>query len=45
MQSTKPKIVYNMHYAIQMKLLGHKVLTTMPNPNDNKYICWVFEDD
>ncbi len=45
MQNTKTKIVYNMQYAIQMKILGHKVLTTMPNPKDNKYQCWIFEDD
>lgn len=45
MQNIKPKIVYSMQYAIQMKLLGHKVLTTMPNPKNNKYQCWIFEDD
>ena len=39
------KIVYKMDYAIQMKLLGHNLLTTMPNPVDNRYQCFIFEDD
>ena len=37
MQNNKPKVIYSMQYAIQMKLLGHKILTTMPNPKNNKY--------
>ena len=41
----KPKIVYKMQYAIKMKMKGHKVLTTLPNPVDSRYQCWVFEDD
>ena len=41
----KTKIVYKMDYAIRMKLLGHKLLTTMPNPVDNHYQCFIFEDD
>ena len=45
MQNNKPKVIYSMQYAIQMKLLGHKILTTMPNPKNNKYQCWIFEDD
>lgn len=34
-----------MQYAIKMKLKGHKVITTLPNPVDSRYLCWVFEDD
>ena len=42
---SKTKIVYKMQYAIQMKMKGHKILATLPNPSDNRYDCWVFEDD
>lgn len=46
MQNTSTiRIVYKMQYAIKMKLKGHKVLTMMPNPKDQKYQCWVFEND
>ena len=34
-----------MQYAIKLKIKGHTVLTTMPNPNNNKLDCWVFEND
>lgn len=43
MQTTK--VIYSMKVAIQLKDLGHKIVMTMPNPNDNKLICWVFEKD
>ena len=39
------RIVFKMNYAIKMQLLGHKVLKTMPNPNNNNYICWIFQWD
>ena len=45
MLDTKRKIVYRMDYAIEMKIKGHKLLTTIPNPADSNYQCWVFEDD
>ena len=41
----KTKIVYKMDYAIRMKILGHNLLTTIPNPVNNKYQCFIFEDD
>lgn len=41
----EPKVVYSMKNAIQMKIKGHKLLTTMPNPKNPKFSCWVFEDD
>ena len=28
-----------------MKVLGHHLLTTIPNPKNEKYKCWIFEDD
>ena len=45
MQQLKPKIVYKMDYAIKMKILGHNLLTTMPNPVEPTYKCFIFEDD
>lgn len=45
MQRTKTKIVYNMQYAIELKLKGHQVITTMPNPKNDKLICWIFNRD
>lgn len=39
------RIVYKMQYAIKMKLLGHKILTTLPNPANEKLQCWIFEND
>ena len=44
-RKSNTKIIYSMKYAIQLKLNGHKVLTTMPNPNDNRLMCWVFQRD
>lgn len=41
----KTKIVYKMQYAIKMRLKGHKAITTLPNPVDSRYQCWIFEDD
>ena len=43
--NTNIKIVYKMQYAIKMKLLNHEMLTTIPNPIDEKYKCWIFKDD
>ena len=45
MNKIKPKIVYKMSDPIKLKLKGHKAVTTLPNPVDSRYLCWVFEDD
>lgn len=39
------KFVYKKDYAMQLIALGHQVFTTMPNPQKNKLIMWVFLDD
>ena len=39
------KIVYKKDYAANMIALGHRLIGTMPNPVDDKYTCWIFEDD
>ena len=39
------RIVFRMKYAAKMQLLGHKLLDTMPNPNDDRYTCWIFQND
>ena len=38
-------IVYKMSIAMKLIELGHKVFTTMPNPQKPHLICWVFEWD
>lgn len=39
------RIVYKLEYAVQMKLKGHQLITTMPNPKKIEYQCWVFLND
>ena len=39
------RIVYKLDYAIKMKLKGHQLITTIPNPKKAQYQCWVFVDD
>jgi len=39
------QIVYKKDYAVSMIAIGHKLIGTMPNPTNDKYICWIFEDD
>ena len=39
------KFVYRKDYAMQLISMGHQVFTTMPNPQKNKLIMWVFLDD
>ena len=39
------KFIYRKDYAMEMIALGHQVFTTMPNPQNNKLIMWVFIDD
>lgn len=39
------RIIYKLDYAVQMKLKGHQLITTMPNPKKTEYQCWVFVDD
>ena len=38
-------IVYKRDYAASMIAMGHKLIDTMPNPVNEKYTCWIFEDD
>lgn len=39
------KIVYKRDYAASMIAMGHRLINTMPNPINEKYTCWIFEDD
>lgn len=39
------KIVYKRDYAASMIAMGHRLIDTMPNPVNEKYTCWIFEDD
>lgn len=38
-------IVYKMSIAMELIELGHRVFTTMPNPQKPHLTCWVFEWD
>ena len=37
--------VYRKDFAMQLIAQGHQVFTTMPNPQKNKLIMWVFIKD
>lgn len=39
----KTKIVLKMSIAMKLKEMGYKVLDTMKNRNDERYLVWVFE--
>ena len=39
------KIVYRMDYAMKLKQKGHIVDSIMPNPKNNKYNVWIFQND
>ena len=39
------RIVYSMRIAMELIKLGHRVISTMPNPEDARYIAWIFESD
>ena len=41
MQSTK--IIYSLKVATQLITMGHNPITTMPNPNKPRLMCWIFE--
>ena len=39
------KVVYRMDYAMKLKQKGHIVDSIMPNPKNNKYNVWIFQND
>lgn len=41
----KYKIVYSMRIAMYLIKKGHKVITTMPNPEEPQYTTWIFQMD
>ena len=44
-QSPEYKFVYKKDYAMALIAQGHQVFTTMPNPQNNKLVMWVFIED
>jgi hypothetical protein len=44
-QNGKYSIIYKMDLAMEMIKRGHKVFTTMPNPQRPQLTAWVFEKD
>lgn len=45
MTNAEYKIVYRMDFAMKLKNMGHIVSSTMPNPKNNRYNVWIFEND
>lgn len=41
----KEKIVYSLRIATELIRRGHKVITTIPNPEEPRYTTWIFEVD
>ena len=41
----KYKIIYSLRIAMFLIKNGHKVITTMPNPEEPQYITWIFQMD
>ena len=39
----KMKIVYSLKVHAQLQLLGFECIGSMPNPNDDKLSCWIYE--
>ena len=39
------KIVYSLRIAMYLIKQGHKVVTTMPNPEEPQYTTWIFQMD
>lgn len=39
------KVVYRMDYAMKLKQKGHIIDSIMPNPKNNKYNVWIFQND
>ena len=39
------KIVYSLRIAMYLIKKGHKVITTMPNPEEPQYTTWIFQMD
>ena len=47
MPNTKPEyvFVYKKDFAMNLIAQGHRVFTTMPNPQKSRLIMWVFIKD
>ena len=39
------KIIYSLKIAMYLIKQGHKVITTMPNPEEPQYTTWIFQMD
>ena len=36
------KIIYSLRVYLSLQELGFEPIATMPNPNNNNLMCWVF---
>lgn len=37
------KVIYSLRIFLELQKQGFMPIATMPNPNDQKLMCWVFE--
>ena len=44
-QTPEYEFVYRKDFAMELIARGHQVFTTMPNPQKNRQIMWVFIKD
>ena len=45
MTNAEYKIIYRMDFAMKLQSMGHNVISTMPNPKNNRYNVWIFKND
>ena len=39
------KMIYSLKIAMSLIKKGHKVITTIPNPEEPQYTTWIFQID
>ena len=39
----KLKTIYSLRVMEQLAVLGYTPIASMPNPKDEKFLCWIFE--
>lgn len=43
--NVKTKIVYSLRIHTQLQIRGIQPLCSMPNPRNEKYLCWIYKKD
>lgn len=42
---SKTKIIYSLKIHIQLQIKGFHPIYSMPNPHNEKYLCWIYNRD